>query len=140
MDRESLKSAGWTAHEVDGFTGVVGPFWTRGSGAESEIGLIAEQRHCNNHLGIVHGGVLMTFADLGLGLGVARALGGSHCATAQLQVQFVAAASIGAFITCRPELVRRSRHLVFVRGLIGADGRIVASADGIWKVLERKQP
>jgi acyl-coenzyme A thioesterase PaaI-like protein len=80
----------------------------------------------------------MTFADVALGFSVVKALGGPHCATAQLQLQFIAAGRTGEFITCRPEIIRRTSQLVFVRGLVGAGERIVASADGIWKVLEPK--
>ena len=42
----------------------------------------------------------------------------------------------GEFITCTPELVRRSRQLIFMRGLLCAGERTLASADGIWKVLD----
>jgi acyl-coenzyme A thioesterase PaaI-like protein len=137
-DPAELSAAGWTCVEADGFTGQLGPIWVRGNGAAREIGFVAAPHHGNTHLGSVHGGVLMTFADIGLGYGAADALGGQHCATAQLQVQFVAIARFGDFITCRPELVRAGTRLLFVRGLIVAGGKTVASADGIWKVLDRQ--
>jgi len=35
-------------------------------------------------------------------------------------------------------VIRRSKHLVFVRGLISTGDMPVASAEGIWKVLEPK--
>ena len=56
--------------------------------------------------------------------------------TAQMQVQFVAAAKVGELITCQPEVVRKTSSLVFVRGLIEAGGRTVASADGMFKLLD----
>jgi uncharacterized protein (TIGR00369 family) len=136
MDAESLTAAGWQQSEAGGFTGYFGALWSRSTGDEHLVGMIVEPRHSNNHLGTVHGGVLMTLADLGLGIGVGRALGGPACVTISLQTQFVATAQIGEFLVCRPEVVRRSKSLVFVRGLICVDDRIVASSDGIWKVLE----
>jgi acyl-coenzyme A thioesterase PaaI-like protein len=121
-----------------GFSGTVGALWLHHEGSQRVVGFFSEERHCNNHLGTVHGGVLMTFADIGLGVAVVDALGGPYCATAQLQIQFVATAPTGAFIICRPEIVRRTSQLFFMRGLITVDDRTVASADGIWKVFEPK--
>lgn len=139
MDAASLRSAGWSALEAGGFSGLIGPFWMRGAGAVRVIGFVAEPRHGNNHLGTVHGGALMTFADICLGYGAVDALDGRpRCVTAQLQVQFVSGARMGDFITCRPELVRRSAQLIFMRGLIDVGERTVASADGIWKVLQQQ--
>src|SRR3546814_12293438 len=80
----------------------------------------------------------MNFADIALGWIAADALGATNCVTAQLAVQFVAAPKIGEFVSCSAELVRHTSQIIFVRGLITADGRTVASADGIWKVVEPK--
>ena len=140
MDFEALKAAGWTAMDVDGFSGEVGPVWLQGKGAERVVGFLSGPRHTNGFLGTVHGGALMTFADIALGIGVAGALGGPYCATAQLQLQFVAAAQIGDFITCKPELIRQTTQLVFMRGLLCVGDKTVASADGLWKVMEHKRP
>lgn len=136
MDSTALKQAGWTSSEPDAFSGIVGSLWSRGSGAEATFGFIAEARHSNGHLGTVHGGMLMTFADIALGCAVVAALGAPICATAQLQLHFVAGARVGDFVTCRPEIIRRTSQLIFMRGLINVGDKIVASTDGIWKVLE----
>ena len=137
-DPADLAAAGWACFEVDGFTGQLGPVWVRNAGAGREIGFVAAPHHRNTHLGTVHGGVLMTFADIALGYGAVETLGDTRGATAQLQIQFVATAHLGDFITCRPELVRQGARLIFMRGLICTGGKTVASADGIWKVLEQK--
>jgi len=136
MDPQSLKAAGWKAIEVGGFTGEAGPFWVRDKGSECLLGLIVEERHTNSNLGTLHGGVLMTFADVAFGYGAVKSIGTQLCATAQLQYQFVSLARIGEFVTCRPELVRRTSQLVFMRGLFCVGDKTIGSADGIWKVLE----
>jgi uncharacterized protein (TIGR00369 family) len=136
MNIESLTAAGWTKIETGGFTEGMGPFWVRGAGAGCELGLVAEPRHSNNHMGTVHGGALMTLADVALGYAVVGVLGGRHCVTAQLQLQFVSGARIGDFVVCRPELLRQTSQLVFMRGLICVGETVAASADGIWKVLK----
>lgn len=138
-----LEAAGWSASVLDSFSGQLGRVWTRGRVAEGtlEVGFQASEAHSNGHMGTVHGGLMMTFADVALGMGVAEALGAPNCVTVSLQVQFVAAAQIGDFVTCRPEVVRRATQLMFMRGLITVGDRTVATADGIWKVwktLERQ--
>lgn len=138
MDEATLRREGWEALELSGFSAVAGPFWIRREGTRRQVGFIADAHHTNAHMGNVHGGMLMTFADVGLGLAVVDAIGGYNCVTAQLQVQFVSRAVVGAFVICHPEIVRQTRQLVFMRGLIAADGTTVASAEGIWKVLERE--
>ena len=135
MDNQALADAGWTTINTDGFSGAVGTLWTRGTGSELIVGFVADDRHTNHHAGTVHGGALMTFADIALGFSVVKALGAPICATAQLQMQFIAAGRTGELITCRPEIIRRTSQLVFVRGLINAGEKTIASADGIWKVL-----
>jgi acyl-coenzyme A thioesterase PaaI-like protein len=131
-----LQDAGWQPLATSGFTEDVGPFWIRGVAATREVGFIAEPRHSNRHIGTVHGGVLMSFADVALGIGAIDALENqTHCVTVQLQLQFVSTGKIGEFLVCRPELIRRASQLVFMRGLIVAGERIVANADGIWKLL-----
>lgn len=132
---DSLAAEGWRALRPVGFSGLVGDLWARGSGAELDIGFLAGPQHSNGHMGTVHGGMLLTFADIALGYAVARILGGAHCVTAQLQMHFVSAARVGDFVSCRPEIIRHSAQLVFTRGLIMAGERTAASADGIWKIL-----
>ncbi len=134
----SLAAAGWRSVDVGGFTGHVGPFWMRGDNAERALGLIIGEQHCNNHLGTLHGGVVMTFADIALGAGVAAIMDDKrlNLATVSLQTQFVSVARIGEFISCTPEVIRKSRQLVFVRGLIQVGDKTIASAEGIWKLLD----
>lgn len=140
MDPESLKADGWKLIEADGFTGHVGPFWMLDNDGEKTLGLLIEQRHANIHMGTLHGGVVMTFADIALGSGVAAVLREQrlNCATLSLQTQFVSVARMGDFITCTPEIVRQSRQIIFVRGLIKAGEKTIASVEGLWKVLEGK--
>lgn len=140
MDPEALKVDGWNQVELGGFTGHAGPFWMRKSDAGRELGLIVDTHHANNHIGTLHGGVVMTFADIGLGSCVSDAIGGVPSVTVSLQTQFVSVARLGAFLTCEAEIVRKTKQLVFVRGLILADGKTIASAEGMWKVLEPRKP
>lgn len=136
MDAKTLEQNGWSTVQMGGFTGQVGPFWTRERDGQWEVGLLVEPRHANNHLGTIHGGVVMTFADIALGVAAARALGSSNCVTTQLNTHFVATAKVGDLVTCKPELVRQTPQIYFVRGLIKSGEKTIAACDGIWKVIE----
>lgn len=137
MDAETLKAEGWATLAAKGFTGTVGPMWTRRANDVREVGITIEARH-GNHIGNAHGGLLMTLADNALGFAVMEAVGPLAMATVQLQIQFITAARPGEFIVCRPEIIRHARTLVFLRGLLSVGARTVASVDGIWKLLEPK--
>ena len=135
-DAAHLEANGWERMTGTHFNAAAGPFWLRGERGDRVAGLLSEERHGNGYVGTVHGGVLMTFADIALGTGVVDAVETRGCVTLQLQMQFTATAPIGSFLTCKPELVRRTSQIVFVRGLIMAGERTIASADGMWKLLD----
>ena len=137
ISHESLISDGWECLDVDGFTGIVDPFWRRHEEDGVVMGLLLREDHTNNHLGTVHGGVVMTFADIGLGSGVAEVMGAERfrCVTTSLQTQFISTAKVGEFIYCQPEVVRQNKQVIFVRGLIKTGDKTIASVEGIWSVL-----
>lgn len=135
IDAEKLKAEGWRCHIGTNFNAAGGPFWMLGRHDTRVAGLIVEEKHTNN-AGKLHGGALMTFADIALGSGAADSFGHNQCVTAQLALQFVSGAKVGEFITCKPEVVRHTKSLVFVRGLFIAGDRTIASADGIWKAFD----
>ncbi len=137
MTAESLLADGWVRLPTVRYSAAIGPTFSKVIDGKVWAGLLAQEHLGNDNLGIVHGGAMMTFADMAMGLGTAYALEGKGLfVTAQLAVQFVGAAQIGEFITCQPELVRKTSSMVFIRGLIEAGGRTVASVDGIFKLLD----
>jgi acyl-coenzyme A thioesterase PaaI-like protein len=131
-----LEADGWVRMAGTHFNETAGPYWVRQEETGRQVGLLSDDGHGNGHVGTVHGGVLMTFSDIALGIGVVDAANTRNCVTLQLQMQFVAAAKIGSFLTCKPELVRKTSQIVFMRGLIMAGDRTIASADGMWKLLD----
>jgi len=138
---DKLEAEGWASFEhpqKEGFDHFIGPYWNKGSGIDRVMGLLVEKRHTNGHLGTVHGGVVSSFADIALGSGVVHALGNlsTGCATISLNMQFLAVAREGDFLTLQAEVTRQSRQLIFVRGLIMNGDKAIASAEGIWKLLD----
>ncbi|HYZ61030.1 MAG TPA: PaaI family thioesterase [Acetobacteraceae bacterium] len=126
--------AGWVIRPGKAFNTHVGPFYQRAGGDALQCGFIADERHGNKR-GVVHGGMLATAFDVALGNASWDAAGGKPCATIQLNVQFVGAMSLGEFAEIAAEVVRTTRSLVFLRGVMTVGDRVIATADGVWKIL-----
>jgi acyl-coenzyme A thioesterase PaaI-like protein len=136
MDETALEAAGWAPLPTTAFSAAIGRTWTRGEPGARTVALLSHPGIVNDYGAIVHGGALMTFSDIALGVGAADALPGQHYVTVQLQYQFAGGVAAGKLIICAPELVRRTSSLAFVRGLVQADGENVGSAEGIFKALK----
>ena len=77
----------------------LGNFFSRGVGAELEIGLLVDARHTNSG-GNLHGGVIATLADTGMGYLLAFATDPPRrLVTVSLGVDYIASAAIGDWIT-----------------------------------------
>ena len=140
MTEEELLADGWRRLPAVRYTAAIGPTFGRVIDGKVTAGLLAQEHLGNDNLGIVHGGAIMTFADIALGLGAGHANGQmGNFVTAQMQVYFTAAGNVGEFITCQPEVIRKTSSLVFVRGLIVAGEKVIASADGMFKLLDAGQ-
>jgi acyl-coenzyme A thioesterase PaaI-like protein len=129
-----LKSDGWKMVETTGFIQLIGPLWQRPVGDAYEYGLLTEDKH-HNRRGLVQGGVLMTFADRTCGMIARHVTGKQTMATAQLDVHFMESGKIGELLISRPRVVRATRSLVFVSTEVTADKRVIAMANGVFKIL-----
>lgn len=136
MTEAELEAAGWHKLPTRRFSAAVGSAWMKGEPGQRILALLTDENSGNEHMGTVHGGAMMTFADMAFGAAVVDAIGRPHCATAQLNFQFTASARTGSMITCEPEVVRQTSQLVFLRALMKCGDRVIGSADGIFKVLE----
>jgi len=131
-----LESEGWTRLALTAFSTSIGSIWTRGAVGAREVCLPCGPGITNDHMASVHGGALMTFADIALGVAVVDAIGAPLCSTAQLQYHFAAAVKVGDLLLCKPEIVRKTRRMIFVRGLFRVGDETVGSADAMYNVFE----
>ncbi len=86
--------------------------------------------------GVMHGGVLMTFADCSMFIIAREALGGPGV-TVSMNAEFVGAVAEGRMVECRGEVVRGGRSLIFVRAIVTADGEPAMSVS---TVLRKVRP
>ncbi len=126
---------GWVQRTGAAFRTHVGPFYRPPGEEKLGFGFLADERHGNKR-GVVHGGMLATAFDVALGEACWEASKQRPCATVQLNVHYVGAVQLGEFAYVRSELVKVTRSLVFLRGTMTVGDRIVATADGVWKILQ----
>ena len=130
-----LKSDGWSIVETSGFLRLIGPLWQRIVNGQHEYALITEDKH-HNRRGLVQGGVLMTFADRTCGMTARYVSGRPTLATVQLDTHFVEAGKIGEVLISRPRVVRSTRSLIFITTEVTVDKRVLAMANGVFKILK----
>lgn len=127
-------AAGWDLDDDEGFLALVGPVWKRRSGETDRYAFVAEPKH-HNRRGVVHGGMLMTFADRAMGRACRYANAHKPQATVQLDVHFIDAVKIGEFVEAKCRVVRRTHTLMFASAELAVGTRVVATANGVWKTL-----
>lgn len=132
---ESLVPPGWKVRPGKNFNTFVGPYYEWEGGDSMRAGFVTDDRHGNKR-GVTHGGMIATSFDVALGNAAWSAAEGQRCATVQLTIQYVGALHLHEFAEVTVELVRATRSLVFLRGVMVANGRMVATADGVWKILK----
>ncbi len=106
----------------------------RREGEAWAYGFVVEDRHLNRG-GITHGGMIATFLDIVMGRTAHDSIRPRSCATIQLNLHYVSASNPGEFVEARAETVKTTSTLVFSRATCTAEGRVVAMADGVWKIL-----
>lgn len=124
---------GWRpAEQFDPFEAALGPYFERQRNGAREFAFIVDNRHTNAQ-GVAHGGALLTFADAALGYALWDATDRAPCVTIGQQTQFIAAAMEGDLVTCQPEVVRKTREIVFMRGDFRVGDRVVFTATAVWR-------
>lgn len=105
-----------------------------GPGFCTVVGTV-ERRHLNINQ-VVHGGVYATILDTAMGGAVVTRLAPDEVtATTSLYVEFLRPARQGQELRARGEVVRRGRHLAFVKGdLVDGDGAALSQAHGTWYI------
>ncbi len=119
---------------IDPFEIHVGPVFERGEGIGRHYAFRVQAHHANLG-GRLHGGMLMTFADLTLGQAVWDATGNAPCATLNMQTQFLNAAREGDLVEVQPVIARQGRSLVFARGDFQVGPEVIFTASSVWKLL-----
>jgi uncharacterized protein (TIGR00369 family) len=129
---------GWQFWDDDDFESkTVGPFYFRTADDGNIVGAFrAEARHMNGH-GNMHGGCIMTFADFALFAMSEHVRDDRPCVTMTLNSEFMGAASIGDLMEARGDILRDGGSVMFLRGVITANGKPCLNFSGTIKKLRK---
>ena len=120
------------------FAGRAGPFYWRKDGAPG-VGFFSKPHHAN--LGdAVHGGALLTLADMALFAICRDGLAGSHAVTVALNSEFLNPGPIGVFITADGEMVKAGKSILMARGMVRAGDASLLAFSGVLKRLSQPAP
>jgi uncharacterized protein (TIGR00369 family) len=120
---------------IGGFNLYAGPIWRLPADGEvRRFALVVADKHMNGS-GSVHGGMLMTFADVSMSQASRAVSGAQSCSTVSLTCDFVGPGKLGETLECRVRVTRHTRTMVFLSADIVAGERVVAAATGLWKIV-----
>jgi uncharacterized protein (TIGR00369 family) len=126
--------AGFEPLQASPFTELIGPLYINRSGEVPVLGVEVQSQHANT-LGRVHGGLLMTVADIALSRAVREHLPpGASMATADLHVAFLDGVAPGTWLEAVPSVDRAGRSIIHASCVIRAGEKDVAKALGTWAV------
>lgn len=128
--------AGWTLiADEDPWEDHSGPLYFRSDGNGGLIcAMRVEKRHTNGS-GAVHGGFLLTLADVSLFIISRHARVSDRAVTVSLNSDFAGPAIEGDLLVASGEVVRAGRSLIFVRGLIRSETQTVLTFSGVIKQI-----
>ena len=93
----------------------------------------------DNSAGVVHGGVLFTFADDLMGRAVSST-SRRYSSTIALDVSYLDAAPLGAWLDGQADISALDDDLCFIRSNVSHEGRLLLSAAGVWRLFKRFDP
>jgi uncharacterized protein (TIGR00369 family) len=129
----------WDLADDHRFNAAIGKLLVRGEGeGRARCRMFPTEAQAN--LGdIVHGGAILTFIDMAMfagGYAAGAAVG--PAVTLDLSAQFLSAAKLDAPLDCLVEVLRESRNLAVMRGLVEQQGEAVAAWSGTLRKLARR--
>jgi len=115
-----------------------GPYFCKGKGAGLSIGLRVQEHHLNAR-GLVHGGLLMTMADIALGYAMATSADPPIAAvTSQLSADFAGGARLGDWIESSADIQKVGRSLAFANIYLHVNGERIVRASGVYSIPQAK--
>jgi len=90
-----------------------------------------------NPMDVAHGGWIATLCDVSLPLAARLSLPDcvqNFLLTVNLSVDYLAGAKLGEWVECRARILKRTKRLLFIDGLLTVDGAPVARASGVFRI------
>ena len=132
---------GWQRAEPgDTFNGLVGAYYYQGDAPGNIKAAFRAEKHHLNQGGSVHGGCLLTLADTAVFAFAYPYLNGGGGVTVQLDAQFLSPGREGDVIIATGEITRAGKTLIYGRGQLMAEDRVIMTFNAILarKAAEQK--
>jgi acyl-CoA thioesterase len=85
---------------------------------------------------VVHGGVIYSMADTGMGGALMSLLGdGQHCATIEIKMMYLKPAGHHDLV-CNTEVIKQGRRVAILESEVFSGGELIAKATGSFAVCE----
>ncbi len=94
-----------------------------------------------NHLntaGITHGGFIAALVDAGAGTAAHKVTDGNPCVTISLELKFISAVLLNQELIGKTKIQKKTKSMVFLTCELTTENKIVATASGVWKILNKK--
>jgi acyl-coenzyme A thioesterase PaaI-like protein len=105
------------------------------SETEYEFTTVLQDFHMNAS-GTTHGGYIMSVLDSGMGTSAHQFIGGV-AVTISLNTNFIDGSKPGDKILGYAKMKKKTSSLLFMYGELKCDDRLLATAEGIWKVIKK---
>ena len=84
--------------------------------------------------GVTHGGFIMSMLDSGMGTAAHQVIEG-NAVTISLNTNFIGGSKAGDKIIGLAKIKKKTRSLIFMYGQLKCEDKLLASAEGIWKII-----
>ncbi|NVM18418.1 MAG: PaaI family thioesterase [Candidatus Lokiarchaeota archaeon] len=119
------------------FGDLIGLKFTKLEKGYSQCTLEVVDKLLNPHK-VIHGGVLYSMADTGMGAAAYTNLGKNEiCATIEIKINYFKAVK-GGSLTCNTRVIHQGKKVATLDSEILNDGQIVAKALGTYSIFVRK--
>ena len=103
---------------------------------EYEFKTIIKENHLNG-IGITHGGYISSIIDSGAGTSAYRSANNSPCVTISLDIKFISATKLNDEIIGFVKVLKKTKSMIFLICHLKSNEKIIASASGVWKILNK---
>ena len=126
--------------KLDGFNpfgDLIGLHFTKYEKGISQCKLTVTKQLLNPH-NVVHGGVLYSMADTGMGAALYSHLSDDElCATVEIKINYFKAVKTGHLI-CNTKLIHAGRRIAALESDIMNDGVLVSKVTGTYSIFKKK--
>ena len=124
-----------SSKDFNPFGELIGLSFSKRASGYSQCGLeIHEKLH--NPYGVLHGGVLYSLVDTGMGGALFSRLDDDQlCATVEIKISYFRFVTSGT-LSCESKVVHKGRRLGFVESEVSIDDHLVAKATGTFSIFE----